>query len=66
MINICFLQQELSYGTINFIHMTCTVIFDLLLKKNTLANGHNYCTVRDMTFIFDLLISFDKAFQVEP
>ena len=49
---------------INFEHVTLTVTFGLLLKKNNI--GHNFFILKDWVFKFDMCVPYDKTFPTIP
>ena len=59
-------MTSLSFGTINFEHVTFTVTFDLLLKKKTFNIGHHIFILRDGAFIFGMCVSYDMDFPMVP
>ena len=50
-----------SGSTINFEHVTLTMIFDLLLKIFNI--GRNFFILRNRAFMFGTCVPYDKAFS---
>ena len=55
--------QDLSRHSM-FNLVTLTLKFDPLFKNFNFAIGHNLWTMRDRTFIFQMLVHCDKTFHI--